>query len=545
LFHIVALLLILLVFLIPRRRVKEYAPLFMLGTILYIWFMPRSGQFGFEFAGFTLELFKYRQYSRLVALALSFFAFTYYLYIRLHTHGRTFYFLSLVHVFAAIFILFVNDFMSFFIFWEMMTVSAVGLILLEDSPPQLIVKYFVYQLAGTIALFAGIALCYSQSGSMELVSHSSAYPFFTIAILIKAAVIPFHLWLPATYPKVSFDLSIFFTAFVTKIGVFSLLLLTPKLNLEVVGGIVALVAVLYAIKQNKLRNFLSYHILSQIGYILAGISGSGALVTAGGTYHLMNNVIYKGLLFMIVVIVATVLDSEKIQGEGGFVLTRKHPLLFASALVASLSISGIPPFNGFISKTILVAGLGSNLAANLLLAASVGTAFSFTKFIYFSFLKPGGKQKNISKYRIGFTKQSALFLLTAACILMGIIPEIFLSATPAAGMNFYTTAHIMEGLLPAVAAVSLFAISYQKISIAVDYITPNWTEVTLWPSALTDTLLTTLQKTHNGSLQRYVTWIFTTLLAAWIYLLHQSNHFLPLLKTTKAHFLSLLQTFPG
>jgi len=517
----------------------------MLGTILYIWFMPRSGQFVFEFAGFTLDLFKYRQYSRLIALTLSFFAFVYYLYIRLHSHGRTFYFLSLVHVFTAVFILFVNDFMSFFIFWEMMTVSAVGLILLEDSPPQLIVNYFVYQLAGTIALFAGIALCYSQSGSMELVSHSSAYPFFTLAILIKAAVIPFHLWLPATYPKVSFDLSIFFTAFVTKVGVFSVFLLTPELNLEVVGGIVALVAVLYAIKQEKLRNFLSYHILSQIGYILAGLSGAGALAHTGGTYHLMNNVIYKGLLFMIVVIVAGELGSVKIQGKGGFVLTRKHPFLFVAALIASLSISGIPPFNGFISKTVLIAGLGSKLAANLLLLASVGTAFSFTKFIYFSFLKPGGKQKNISKSRIGFTKQTALFLLSAACILMGIIPEFFLSATPAAGMNFYTTSHVLKGLLPAVAAVGLFAISYQKISIAIDYITPSWTELPLWPTALTDSLLTTLQKIHNGSLQRYVTWIFTTLLVAWIYLLQQSNHFLPLLKTINHLLRSLLQTFPG
>ncbi|MFP4686539.1 MAG: proton-conducting transporter membrane subunit [bacterium] len=531
--------LVLLVFFLPRSFLKWYAPFCMAIVALYGWFISPAGVMGFDFFGFDLQLYEYREYSRLIASAMALFAFCYYLYIFPRNKNRVFYFFTLTHVAAALAILFVNDFMSFFILWETLTITAAALIFIENCPSKLIVKYFIYQLAGTISLLAGIAICYSSSGSLVLEPVAGAYPFFILAVLIKAAVIPFHIWLPATYPKVSFDLSVFFTAFVTKVGVFSVWLLTGGVNFELLGGIVALVAVLYAIKQQHLRSFLSYHIISQVGYILAGLSSASLLATSGGTYHLVNNIIYKGLLFMIVVVIARELGSENIESTGGLALTKKYPFLFVAALVASASITGLPPFNGFISKKIILEGIENELAANLLFLASIGTGFSFTKFLYFSFLQPGQLEFG-KKLSFAPLQKFAVFILTAACILLGLFPGLLISQTAASELDFYNRFAVSRGLLPGLIAVFIFVVSYRKTADLIDFFMPDWSKNSFWPAKTAGKILDILQNLHSGSLQRYIAWIFSTMLVLWFYLLNNGNIFKPLLFSTKKYLLLLL-----
>ncbi|MFP4686540.1 MAG: proton-conducting transporter membrane subunit [bacterium] len=528
----------------PKRWLKGYAVLIMTGLVVYHWFLVSGGQFGFEFIGFNLRLFQYREYSRLVGLIFSLFALAYYIYIWSHNRSRFFYLFSLANVAAGLSILFVKDFVSFYIFWEILTVTVVILIFIDSSSTELGTKYFIYQFIGTVSLLTGIAICYSQTGSVELAAVPLSYPFFIVAVFVKAAIVPFHLWLVDTYPYVSFDLAVFLSAFVTKVGVFSVYILTPLVNLEIAGGLLACVAVLYAIKQTQLRNFLSYHIISQIGYMLAGLSSATALGAIGGTYHLISHVLYKGLLFMVAAVITLELGSEKIRGQGGFNLTRRRPLLFVAALIGSASITGLPPFNGFVSKTILVAGLESQLARYLLIAASIGTGFSFTKFIYFCFLKPGGK-KVLSENCLVLSEKSALFFLSGLCLLMGIVPDFFLAGTPAAGMRFYSLFSVLKGLLPGLVAVFLFITGYKIIIFAIEFVFPAWGKINLLPSAAIKKILAALQQLHNGNLQRYMSWVFSILLFLWLYLFNYESWFTPLFKITKNQLLFFLRVTGG
>ncbi|MGM0381243.1 MAG: proton-conducting transporter membrane subunit [bacterium] len=510
----------------PRKWLKTYAPLALFAVAVYHLFIPRAGSLDFRFMGFTIQLFQYRWPAQLIGLVVSFFGFAYFIYEWANNHSRYFYIFAFIHVASALSLLFVNDFLSFFIFWECLTLSAVALIFIDSSSSKLIRKYFIYQLAGTVMLLTGVAINYTLLGDMSLTPVTGAYFFFLPAVFIKAAVIPFHSWLPSTYPRVSPGLTVFLSAYVTKIGVFSLFLLVPLLVLEVAGGILALGAVLMALGQNKLRYFLSYHLISQIGYMLAGISGASLLATVGGFFHLVNHVLYKGLLFMIVGVLIGELNDEKIEGKGGLAVTRRHPLLFVVALIASAAITGLPPFNGYVSKTVIAAGLESNVAVFLLKVTSFGTGLSFVKFIYNCFLKSSGNKKNVKKSAFGPGRKISVFLLGSACLVMGIVPRFFLINTPAAEMSFYYPQAISKGLLPGLVAVFIFIVFWGEINIFVKYLTVDRFEGSYLLRSTGKFSLNKLRLFHSGNVQHYLFWLFLMLGTVWLFLYCRVNQFI-------------------
>ncbi|MGM0381242.1 MAG: proton-conducting transporter membrane subunit [bacterium] len=518
---LVLFLLILGLVVCPKKLLKTYAPLALLGVSLYHWFIPQAGSFSFKFMGFGLELFHFRWSGYLIGLIISFFAFTYFIYEWASNHSRYFYIFAFIHVASALSLLFVNDFLSFFIFWELLTISAVVLIFIDSSPSKLIKKYFIYQLFGTILLFAGIAINYSVRGDIMLTPVLESYFFFLPAVFIKAAVIPFHSWLPSTYPRVSRGLTIFLSAHVTKMGVFSILVLLPGLSLELFGGLVALGAVLMALAQDKLRDFLSYHLISQVGYMIAGLSGATGLAVVGGVYHLVNNIVYKGLLFMIVGIIAVELDSEKISGEGGWQLTRRYPLLFAVALIASASISGLPPFNGYISKKLIIGGLESYPAVVLLRLASFGTGLSFVKFIYNCFLKTADSKEITGNGSFDPGKKIAVSILGLVCLVMGLFPSFLLSGTVGAQFSFYSLPAISKGLLPGLLAVFVFITLFDKFNYLNNLVTVDRFNIVGYFRPAWNYILNQLRQSHRGNLQHYIFWLFMFLLICWLYFYSQ------------------------
>jgi len=178
---------------------------------------------------------------------------------------------------------------------------------------------------------------------------------------------------------------------------------------------VAVYGAAYALVQKEMRALLAYHIQAQVGYMLAGIGIDSALGIAGGFAHLLNNVLYNGLLFMLAGIIIVRTGHERLGRVGA--LGSSAPLVLLTFVVAAAAISGLPGTNGFVSKgMVLDAALEADapLLRALLLVGTVGTVASFYKFGYYAF--HSGSSRNIKDADRGYS----LVLIALAGLCLGI-----------------------------------------------------------------------------------------------------------------------------
>jgi NADH:ubiquinone oxidoreductase subunit 5 (subunit L)/multisubunit Na+/H+ antiporter MnhA subunit len=265
-----------------------------------------------------------------------------------------------------------------------------------------------------------------------------AYLCLASAAFAKAGAMPFHTWLPDTardapvpvtaYLPASLDklLGIYFLARVT-LDVFQM---TPAMNtiLMALGSLTIMAAVMMALVQHDLKRLLGYHAVSQVGYMVLGIGTGNPVGIAGALFHMFNNTIYKSSLFLAGGEVERRAGTSDLSKLGG--LVKAMPLVFVAFLIASLSISGVPPFNGFASKWMLYQGIimsgGSGLWVLWLVAAMLGSALtlaSFMKLIHTVFL---GQPSEISqkvidkKEKTGILTMLPLTVLSLLCIGLGI-----------------------------------------------------------------------------------------------------------------------------
>ena len=489
---------------IPRRYLRQYCLLSTAFIFVIHWFLPQQGQFSFEFVGFDLELYVYHPLRQLVSLAFSFYALMFFTYVFGEQQSRWFYCLSMMHIAASLSLLFVNDSLSFFIFWELIAVSVV-LLLLEQGYYSLIPTYFYYQMISAVLLFISVGITYSVSNSLQLAAVPAAYPFVIVAVCIKMAILPFHVWMLETYPKVHPTLAVLLSAYGTKVGAFSLWLLLPNLQLEIFGGIVAVVAILYAFKQHSIRRFLSFHIISQIGYMIAGIGSLSTTSVTGAVLHIANNIIYKGLLFMIAGILLTKFGTDnmlEIRGAG-----RRSPLLFVSTIVAAASIAGMPPFNGYFSKTLLTQDL-SLITYSLLTMATVGTAISFSKFIHYTFLSQEEPlQTNVN---LPITWQITLIALSFACLILGIGPALFWQPT------VWELKPLLASGIAVLTGITLFKWKFAAIHHIAVLTTPETAFVSKKIALIYEEVVIRLRGFHTGNIQDYLLWFFASFALIWI-----------------------------
>ncbi|GAI75218.1 unnamed protein product, partial [marine sediment metagenome] len=154
-----------------------------------------------------------------------------------------------------------------------------------------------------------------------------------------------------------------------------------------VGSFTIIAAVMMALVQHDLKKLLSYHAVSQVGYMVLGIGTGIPLAMAGGIFHMLNNAIYKTSLFLGAGSVEHRAKTTQLNKLGG--LARVMPITFVTFFIAALSISGVPPFNGFFSKWMIYQGVaelgklggGGNLWIVWLLAAMFGSALTLASFI--------------------------------------------------------------------------------------------------------------------------------------------------------------------
>jgi len=348
-------------------------------------------------------------------------------------------------------ILLSNHLLFLLIFWEIVTVSLYLLITTGGKNSNFAAtKSFAMIGASDAAFMLGVFMIWALSGTFVIsdisLATTSAMPIIAFLLLMTAAItkagaLPLHTWLPTSGEYAPASVMALLPAAIDKLlGIYLLVIVvkeifilnSPALStiLAIIGAATVIIAVMIAMVQHNLKKLLSYHAISQVGYMVLGIATGTPVGIAGGVFHMLNHAIYKCCLFLCGGAVEQAAGTAELDRLGG--LGKKMPITFVTCLIAALSISGIPPFNGFVSKWMVYQGViqmnpaQTGIAANLwpiwLTCAMFGSALtlaSFVKLLHSMFLSRLPDElkdvKEVSPLQTG-----PMIVLALLCVVFGV-----------------------------------------------------------------------------------------------------------------------------
>lgn len=378
---------------------------------------------------------------------------------------------ALVYAGSSVGVLFAGDFFTLFVYWEIMAVASACLIFARraDRSREAGFRYLMVHLFGGSALLAGILWQYVETGSI-LFDRSEGGPAAYLILLgfaISAAIPPLHAWLSDSYPEATVTGSVFLSAFTTKTAVYVLARGFAGWEiLTAAGTVMALYGVLFAFFENDIRRVLAYHIVSQVGYMVAGIGLGTEVAINGSTAHAFAHILYKGLLFMGAGAVLYSTGESRMSELGG--LARSLPWVLLLYMVGALSISAFPLFSGFVSKSLVVhaAELNHNAFMVLLLnLASVGTFLSIgLKVPYFTWFGP---ERSVKTQPVPWNMYAAMILAAGINLAIGVYPDLLYRVMPfPVAYEPYTAAHVLETLQLLTFTGLAFWLVIEKIHVA-------------------------------------------------------------------------------
>ncbi len=344
---------------------------------------------------------------------------------------------------------FAGDFLSFLVFWEIMAFASVFLVTYNrtDRAYKAAYRYILVHATSGVCLMAGILLQYYHTNSlafapMELSGLPAILIFFGFAV---NAGLPFlGAWLPDAYPESTLSGGVMMASFTTKTAVYALARGFAGAELLVwIGAIMALYSVAYATIESDMRKLLSHHILSQVGYMVAGIGVGTRLGIDGAVAHAFTNILYKGLLFMATGSIIYVTGRRNLKDTGG--LYKTMPYTFILFMIGGFSISGVPLFAGFASKPMILSAAAEEHYMwpwLLMMFAAAGTFLSTTlKLPYLAFL---GKDKKIEAEDPPCNMLLAMAITAFLCVLIGVYPNFLYRLLPYGGhYHPYTVEHFV------------------------------------------------------------------------------------------------------
>ena len=361
---------------------------------------------------------------------------------------------SLVYAGGALGVTFAGDFLSLYVFWELLAISSVLLVFLrrEQSAVEAGFRYLLVHVFGGLLLLAGIALHWAQTGSiafgdMGAYSGSLAWGLILVAFLLNAAVPPLGAWLPDAYPEATVTGAVFMTAFTTKSAVYVLIRGFAGTELLVwLGAAMAIYGVVYAVLENDARRLLAYHIISQVGYMVCGVGIGTALAINGASAHAFAHILYKALLFMGAGAVLQMTGMRKLSDMGG--LYKTMPITLGLYMIGGFAISAVPLFSGFVSKSMVVSAAGEEHLTVIFLMLTLTSAGTFLhtglKLPYYMFF---GKDSGLRAKEPPLNMLVAMGLAAAACILIGVRPGLLYQHLPnAVDYVPYTLEHVTSTL---------------------------------------------------------------------------------------------------
>ncbi len=361
---------------------------------------------------------------------------------------------ALLALAGAVGVVFSGNFITLFIFWELLTFSTAALIILKGTPQAIRRGYhfLLFHLFGGLCMLLGILQQYAATGSFDLVVPEAGLAFFILAVGFKTAFLPFHVWIAWGYPAASFFASVVLVGLTTKIGVYAVARFLPSHpGIALMGASMAILGVICALLQKDMRRLLSYLLIVQVGYMVAGIATGSSLGVDGGFLHLVNHMVYKGLLFMSAGVLIFTFGTENIQElasvekkEVAPSVWKSMPLATTGAFVGAFACIGLPLFNGYVSKYLLKgATYGISPVEGMLLVAGVGTVLAFCKLIYFGFIKG----RAVAKKKLPVTMQLAIVIMTFLCLLFGIRPQLLANLLPySSSLMVYSPKGVLSAL---------------------------------------------------------------------------------------------------
>ena len=353
-----------------------------------------------------------------------------------------------------------GDVFNLYVFFEVMLISSFVLVALGGLPAQLegAVKYVTLNLVSSALFLAAAGILYGMVGTLNMADaslrlRSLSDPglsnvlamLFLVAFGIKAAVFPLYFWLPASYHTPPVAVSAVFAGLLTKVGVYALIRVFTLMFTQDVGfthAIILLIAgatmisgVFGAMVQRDFRRILSFHIVSQIGYMIMGLGLFSPFALAGSVFYIAHHILVKTNLFLVSGVVQRLQGTFSLSGHGG--LYRTAPLLSVLFLIPALSLAGIPPLSGFWAKFSLAqAGLesGQYLIVAVALVAGLLTLYSMTKIWGESFwkeLEPGDPAASPAPAPLSTGERLAYFTpiiaLAALTVVIGVTVEPLMS----------------------------------------------------------------------------------------------------------------------
>lgn len=360
---------------------------------------------------------------------------------------------ALLYAAGALTVVFAGDLFTLLVGWEIMAVASTLVVWRGGTPAAQTAgfRYLIQHLLGGSLLLAGVVLHFSESGSLVATALPEGWTlgkgFLLLGILVNAGMPPLHTWIPDAYPRGSVTGSVFLSAFSTKTAVFALALLFPGWEILLpLGIIMTLWGVYYAVLANDIRLILAYHIISQVGYMVAAIGAGGDLGINAGAAHAFNNLLYKTLMFMAAGAVLHAVGKTKLTDLGGLAPAMKW--VVGLYLVGAASISGFPLFNGFVSKAMALEAAkvsGGYPAYYLLVFAAIGTFLSVgIKLPYYTWFYRPAKltvQRPVPRNMLW-----AMGILAFLCVGFGAEDALFNILPFPVEQSFYSIYNIVEVL---------------------------------------------------------------------------------------------------
>jgi NADH-quinone oxidoreductase subunit M len=345
-----------------------------------------------------------------------------------------------------------KDFLSLFIFWEIMTWTSFLLAIynayygIETRG----IKYMIFSAAGAYAMLTAIVFMQRYYGTLEIGTlwESGAFSFRQYAFIpvlllfgfaVKAAVMPFHVWAPDVYAKTPMSFTAIFSGAMSKMGILGMLWVLAAFFLQAspeavkymhfvlgwAGAITAALATVYALRQDDAKYLLAWSSVAQLGYIVAALSTGTRLGLMAALFLSVLHASFKGSLFLVAGAVekqAGTTDMRKISG-----LISRMPITFVIALISVISLAGVPPMGGFVGKWLLYESLITESGSYFLVAViffSSTAAFLYAyRFLYGLFL--GQVEENIDHVReVSPLMWFPMLLLTSVNVITGLYPGV-------------------------------------------------------------------------------------------------------------------------
>ena len=430
---------------LPRLRMAWLILIPIVGA-LNVWGIQEGYEVQYRLLGLTLTPVRADSLSLLFGYLFhlgAFIAIIYSLHLGKRESATVQHTAALVYAGSALGAVFAGDFITLFVFWELLAVSSVFLIWARGTRIAIRsgMRYLLVQVVSGVTLLAGAMVYWHQTGSLtfgEIGLVGLAGWLVFIAFGIKAAFPLLHSWLIDAYPESTPSGTVLLSAFTRKVACFP---------------------IVYAVIENDLRRTLGYSMINQIGFMVCGIGVGSVLAIQGAVAHAFNDVLFKGLLFMSMGAVMYMTGKTKASELGG--LYRTMPITATLCIIGALSISAVPFFNAFVSKSMIMSALLEghyNWIWPVMLFASAGVVeHAGIKIPYFAFF---AHDSGIRTREPPVNMLVAMSIGALLCIAIGIWPEMLYGLLPGeVDYTAYSSTHILtqlQLLCFAIAAVAAF-----------------------------------------------------------------------------------------